>query len=324
MSNKLRLLEAGLGWLLGKLRNMSLASPNSSDFASLERPKTRTELVLLSLVVFGIEICYAAETAFVTPILQRIGVPVQFMSMVWGVSPMVGFFACPILGSLSDVCTSRLGRRRPFIILYSAGILTGLLLTGYGHVLGDRIGGGGGDGGGGGGLAVILITIAGVILLDFDCDACQSPARAFLIDISQDSQDHSVGLSTFTLMAGAGGAIGYVLGGVPWADWWYNGDERTPEANDYPSSNMSTTEYYQADAAFDHKQILFTFVAVIYVMCAFISITSFKGNLSMPTCLLSCIVVSPLGIYSILNNDFINIYFALNSDIKMLKDKTIQ
>lgn len=98
------------------------------------------------MVVFGIEICYAAETAFVNPILQKIGVPIQYMSMVWGLSPMIGFFACPILGffifnflfdinyffkctnfrSLSDGCNSKLGRRRPFIIIYSIGIIIGL------------------------------------------------------------------------------------------------------------------------------------------------------------------------------------------------------
>jgi len=160
------------------------------------------------LVVFGIEICYAAETAFISPILQKIGVPVQFMSMVWGLSPIVGFFTCPILGSLSDACTSKLGRRRPFIIIYSIGILLGLLLTGYGHILSNLLWD---DSNKGPNPYLILITIIGVILLDFDCDACQSPARAYLIDVSP-ADDHSAGLSTFTLMAGAGGSLGYLLG----------------------------------------------------------------------------------------------------------------
>ena len=106
------------------LTSAAAAPPSSADYASLARKKTKIELIMLSLVVFGIEICYAAETAFVSPILQKIGVPIQYMSMVWGLSPMLGFLACPILGSLSDDCTSRLGRRRPFIIIYSIGNLS--------------------------------------------------------------------------------------------------------------------------------------------------------------------------------------------------------
>lgn len=194
--------------LANTLNKIDLSNPTEEDFRDLEREKTTFELVLLSLVVFGIEICYAAETAFVSPILQKIGVPIQYTSMVWGLSPIIGFCACPLLGSLSDDCNSRLGRRRPFIILYSIGILIGLLLTGYGHVIGNLIWKVSGPNS-----FVILFTIIGVVLLDFDCDACQSPARAYLIDVSQ-AKDHSLGLSTFTVMAGAGGCIGYILGNL--------------------------------------------------------------------------------------------------------------
>lgn len=36
----------------------------------------------------------------------------------------------------------------------------------------------------------IFFTIIGTVLLDFDADACQSPSRAFLLDITQ-AQDHA-------------------------------------------------------------------------------------------------------------------------------------
>lgn len=82
----------------------------------------------------------------------------------------------------------------------------------------------------------IFFTILGTVMLDFDADACQSPARAYLLDICvpgncvrksivQDesnnnmkftTEDHAKGLSTFTIMAGLGGCIGYLLGGIDW------------------------------------------------------------------------------------------------------------
>lgn len=63
----------------------------------------------------------------------------------------------------------------------------------------------------------IFFTIIGTVLLDFDADACQSPSRAFLLDVTVPS-DHAKGLSTFTIMAGLGGFMGYSLGAINWEE----------------------------------------------------------------------------------------------------------
>jgi len=97
-----------------------------------ENQKSKLDLLRLSAVVCGIEFCYAAETAFVSPILLQLGLPVILMSWIWCLPPLIGFFLVPILGSLSDTCHTRIGRRRPFILIYSIGILTGLLLVSNG------------------------------------------------------------------------------------------------------------------------------------------------------------------------------------------------
>jgi len=94
--------------------------------------KSKFDLIRLSAVVCGIEFCYAAETAFVSPILLQIGLPVMFMTWTWCLPPLIGFFLVPALGSLSDKCHTRFGRRRPFILIYSIGILIGLLLVANG------------------------------------------------------------------------------------------------------------------------------------------------------------------------------------------------
>lgn len=89
------------------------------------RKKARIELIRVSAAVMGIEFSYAAETAFVSPTLLKIGVEHRHMTLVWALSPLVGFFLTPILGSVSDKCRLNLGRRRPFIILLSIGVLMG-------------------------------------------------------------------------------------------------------------------------------------------------------------------------------------------------------
>lgn len=76
----------------------------------------------------GIEFSYAAETAFVSPTLLKIGVDHQHMTLVWALSPLIGFFVTPILGSLSDRCRLKYGRRRPFILLLALGVLIGKII----------------------------------------------------------------------------------------------------------------------------------------------------------------------------------------------------
>ena len=146
------------------------------------------------------------------------------MTLIWCLSPLVGFFLTPILGSLSDRCKSPLGRRRPFIILLSIGVVLGLLLVPNGKALGKMMGDKYYDReidaptgrifmeedttedvwNNSTGLYDddeemsvtpppdlhtyhpwgIFFTIIGTVLLDFDADACQSPSRAYLLDVT--------------------------------------------------------------------------------------------------------------------------------------------
>ncbi|XP_035778314.1 proton-associated sugar transporter A-like [Anopheles albimanus] len=262
---------------------------NTVDFSHIYRPKTRLELVRVSAAVMGIEFSYAAETAFVSPTLLKIGVEHQHMTLVWCLSPLVGFFLTPVLGSLSDRCRSNLGRRRPFILLLSLGVLLGLLLVPNGEDLGYAMGdfnpyadanvtAAEVDGIGGPPIVLphratasateplaeqpatvhrprhpwgIFFTILGTVLLDFNADACQSPSRAFLLDVTV-PEDHARGLSTFTIMAGLGGFMGYSLGGIDWD---------------------STT----LGVVFGgHVRAVFSLITIIFIVCVLFTATSFS------------------------------------------------
>ncbi|XP_062579204.1 membrane-associated transporter protein-like [Saccostrea cucullata] len=272
------------------------------NYSYLQKKKTRLELIRLSAVVCGIELCYAAETAFVSPILLKLGVPAPLMSLVWCLSPFFGAVCVPILGSLSDNCRLKFGRRRPFIVLLATGIVIGLIIVPnaktFGMHLGDKsdivfsnetanyhnntfdtidnttnsallqykmeanktvdatyleerddmisssIHANHKTG--------IILTILGVVLLDFSCDAAQSPSRAYLLDVSI-PEDHSRGLSTFTIMAGLGGCFGYIMGGINW---------------DLKHNEGSSLE--------EHVLVVFTVVTIFFIVCLVITLTSFK------------------------------------------------
>ncbi|KAJ8668362.1 hypothetical protein QAD02_010025, partial [Eretmocerus hayati] len=263
--------DQGLDGVVAHLRGPPKLERTLEDYAHIYRRKTRAELVRVSAAVMGIEFSYAAETAFVSPTLLKIGVDHQHMTLVWALSPLVGFFVTPILGSVSDRCRLKQGRRRPFILLLAIGVFLGLILVPNGEDLGYSFGDTKGNftarfihrttakianvslppprpsshswG--------IFFTILGTVLLDFDADACQSPARAYLLDVTL-PEDHAKGLSTFTIMAGLGGFMGYALGGINW---------------DATAIGV---------ALGGHLHATFTLITIIFVICVASTLTSFK------------------------------------------------
>lgn len=143
------------------------------------------------------------------------------MTMVWSLSPMLGFFLAPLMGSLSDRCTFGWGRRRPLILMLALLILSGLILVPWGKNIGILLGDNSTATIVNTGAAVAarmldtnqthsanltniyeyneisdvdnsavpfykyaaIITILGTICLDFSADTCQTPARTYMLDI---------------------------------------------------------------------------------------------------------------------------------------------
>ncbi|GAA6104186.1 membrane-associated transporter protein, partial [Tachysurus ichikawai] len=98
-------------------------------FRSVEPPRrSRWRLIMHALVMFGREFCYAVEAAFVTPVLLSVGLPRSLYSLVWLISPVLGFILQPVIGSASDYCRSPWGRRRPYILTLGVMMLIGITL----------------------------------------------------------------------------------------------------------------------------------------------------------------------------------------------------
>ncbi|XP_038615898.1 solute carrier family 45 member 4 [Tachyglossus aculeatus] len=166
--------------------------------------------VMHGAVMFGREFCYAMETALVTPVLLQIGLPEQYYSLTWFLSPILGLIFTPLIGSASDRCTLSWGRRRPFILALCIGVLFGVALFLNGSAIGLAIG----DVPSKQPIGIVL-TVLGVVVLDFCADATEGPIRAYLLDVV-DSEEQDMALNIHAFSAGLGGAIGYVLGGLDW------------------------------------------------------------------------------------------------------------
>uniref|UniRef100_A0A4W5P580 Solute carrier family 45 member 4 n=1 Tax=Hucho hucho TaxID=62062 RepID=A0A4W5P580_9TELE len=157
--------------------------------------------VMHGAVMFGREFCYAMETALVTPVLLQIGLPEQYYSLTWFLSPILGLIFTPLIGSASDRCTLKWGRRRPFILALCVGVLFGVALFLNGSLIGETGG--------------IVLTVLGVVVLDFSADATEGPIRAYLLDVA-DTEEQDMALNIHAFSSGCGGAVGYALGGLDW------------------------------------------------------------------------------------------------------------
>lgn len=173
--------------------------------------RSRGRLVRHALVMFGREFCYAVEAAFVTPVLLSVGLPKSLYSLVWLISPILGFLLQPVIGSASDYCRSPWGRRRPYILALGIMMLLGLTLFLNGDavvsaIIQDRA------------LKrtwAIVVVMLGVVLFDFAADFIDGPVKAYLFDVCS-YQDKERGLHYHALLTGLGGACGYLVGAMDW------------------------------------------------------------------------------------------------------------
>lgn len=187
-------------------------------------------------VMFGREFCYAMETALVTPVLLQIGLPKQYYSLTWFLSPVLGLIFTPVIGSASDRCTLRWGRRRPFILALCVGVLLGVALFLNGSLIGLSVG----DRPNNQTIGIVL-TVLGVVVLDFSADATEGPIRAYLLDVA-DTEEQDMALNIHAISAGLGGAVGYMLGGWDW------------------------TETALGQAFKSQEQVLFLFAAIFFII----------------------------------------------------------
>jgi solute carrier family 45 protein 1/2/4 len=148
------------------------------DQSFFSSKKSRFELARLSSIIPGIEFAYAAETAFVSPILLEIGIDHTSMSFIWGISPLLGLFLAPLMASISDRCNLKMGRRRPFIIALGCGVILGLILVPHSASIVSYLGIGEDSK-----KWAVFLTILGIFLLDFDAENCQTMSRAYFLDV---------------------------------------------------------------------------------------------------------------------------------------------
>ncbi|XP_044475888.1 sucrose transport protein SUC4-like isoform X2 [Mangifera indica] len=192
-----------------RYRGKERPSTSRSAARTPARAKVRLrQLLKVASVACGIQFGWALQLSLLTPYVQELGIPHAWASIIWLCGPLSGLFVQPLIGHFSDRCTSRFGRRRPFIVAGSASIAIAVLLIGYsadiGWLLGDR---------GDQKPRAIAVFVFGFWILDVANNMTQGPCRALLADLTgNDHRRTRVANAYFSLFMAIGNIFGYATG----------------------------------------------------------------------------------------------------------------
>ncbi|KAK7301062.1 hypothetical protein RJT34_11918 [Clitoria ternatea] len=199
-------------------RNQSRSRSRPSTSAAARAPvRARVplrQLLRVASVASGIQFGWALQLSLLTPYVQQLGIPHQWASIIWLCGPISGLFVQPLVGHMSDRCTSRFGRRRPFIVVGAVAIVVAVVIIGYaadiGWLLGDsedfRP-------------YAITVFVIGFWILDVANNVTQGPCRALLGDLtSKDPRRTRVANAYYSLFMAVGNILGYATGAY---SGWY-------------------------------------------------------------------------------------------------------
>lgn len=169
-------------------------------------PKWR--LLLVSCTIYATQLSYAIATAYVIPIFYKLNMNMTFASMIWSISPVLCLIFQPKVAILSHGCHSRMGRRRPFVLIFAVGVIIGLIFIANGESIGRHAHTDNDHSHPWG----IVFTALGVILTDFSTDTCQIATRSYMLDVTPANQ-RQFAINLFAVVAGFGSCLAYMLSG---------------------------------------------------------------------------------------------------------------
>jgi len=76
-----------------------------------------TQLFNLSFGFFGVQIAYALQSANISRIFATLGADPHTLSFFWILPPLMGMIVQPLVGKYSDKTWTKLGRRKPYLLV---------------------------------------------------------------------------------------------------------------------------------------------------------------------------------------------------------------
>ncbi|CAG8750037.1 32699_t:CDS:2, partial [Racocetra persica] len=166
--------------LLNSKKSKSTSYQSIDNHEILEEESlSQWEMIKLTLCMAGLQFAWTVEFSYGTPYLVSLGLSPELIALVWFAGPLSGFVVQPLVGAFSDKCTSRIGRRRPFILIGGLLVCLSMVSIAYSKEWAARF------------LGkkttvknvAIIIAVIGFYFLDFSLNAVQASIRALILDI---------------------------------------------------------------------------------------------------------------------------------------------
>ncbi|XVF37243.1 hypothetical protein REPUB_Repub19eG0129700 [Reevesia pubescens] len=179
----------------------------------IQSPSPLWKIVTVAAIAAGIQFGWALQLSLLTPYVQTLGVPHTWAAFIWLCGPISGLLVQPIVGYNSDRCTSRFGRRRPFIAAGATLVSIAVFLIGFakdiGHRAGDSLENSTKP-------RAVAIFVVGFWILDVANNMLQGPCRALLADLSaNDHKKMRIANGWFSFFMAVGNVLGYAAGSYP-------------------------------------------------------------------------------------------------------------
>ncbi|KAJ2878355.1 hypothetical protein IWW38_006344, partial [Coemansia aciculifera] len=158
------------------------------------------QYLALTIALGGLQFVWSVETGFGSLYLLSLGMKKSLVSLVWLAGPLSGLVTQPLVGVLSDNCTAKLGRRRPYIVGSTIVVVLCLGVIGWTRELT-----------GGRSVPTIWLAVIAFYVLDFAINCIQASLRALIVDsLPMSRQD--TGTAWASRMIGVGNVAGYLMG----------------------------------------------------------------------------------------------------------------
>lgn len=168
------------------------------------------KLALVASIAAGVQFGWALQLSLLTPYVQLLGIPHTWAPYIWLCGPISGMIVQPTVGYYSDRCTSKFGRRSPFIAVGATLVGFAVSLIGFaadiGHATGDPNGNVPKP-------RAIAVFVVGFWILDVANNTLQGPCRALLADMAAGSQAKTrYANAFFSFFMALGNIGGYAAG----------------------------------------------------------------------------------------------------------------
>lgn len=129
-------------------------------------------------------------------------------TLTWSAGAVTGFVVQPLVGTFSDRCESKYGRRRPFLVAGVIATVFSQLLFSWSSWLGERFGDSGDDHS-----KAIITALVAVWVLGAAINIVQTPLRAIVADVAAEEQQE-LGQSLASAWQACGAIVGFMVGFV--------------------------------------------------------------------------------------------------------------